>query len=142
MIHPQPPYTYFLDHALPNSVATTLRSLGYAVERLQDHFPVNAQDVDWLPVVSQRGWIILTKDKNIGKRIIELGAVANSNARLFTLVSGNISSAETAQVFASVIGKCEEIVQQEAAPFIFKIYKDGSVTRWRDANTMQQNILP
>lgn len=142
MTNPKPSYTYFLDHALPKRVATTLRNLGYTVERLQDHFSVDAQDVEWLPVVSQRDWIILTKDKNIGKRMIELEAVANSNARLFTLVSGNMSSAETAQVFANVIGKCEQLVQQEAAPFIFKIYKDGSVRRWRDANTMQQNISP
>ncbi|SCE69576.1 hypothetical protein GA0074696_0284 [Micromonospora purpureochromogenes] len=50
--------------------------------------PVNspgAKDLDWIPVVSQRGWLILTRDGQIRAHRRELAAVRDNNARMVAL---------------------------------------------------------
>jgi PIN like domain/Protein of unknown function (DUF433) len=51
------------------------------VEIHGDHFDQGAADVDWLPEVGRQGWIVLTKDANIGKRTLEKIAVAQSHIK-------------------------------------------------------------
>jgi PIN like domain len=71
--------TFFLDRALGNHyVAQALVESGATVEVCDDHFPQNCPDVVWLPEVSQRGWIVLTKDDNIGRNPLEQVAIAQS----------------------------------------------------------------
>jgi hypothetical protein len=50
-------------------IAEVLRNAGISVEIHDGHFDKGAQDVDWLPDVGRRGWIVLTKDARIGKRL-------------------------------------------------------------------------
>ena len=59
------------------AVADALHKTGAKVEVHDDHFPVGALDVEWLPIVGERGWLILTKDGAIGRRLLEQMAVAS-----------------------------------------------------------------
>ena len=70
--------TFFIDRALGRKyVADALRNAGAKVEVHEDHFLPDAPDTEWLPEVSQRGWLILTKDDAIGRNILEQVAIAN-----------------------------------------------------------------
>jgi PIN like domain len=63
--------TFFIDRCLGNKlIVETLRGAGLTVEIHDDHFGKNAPDVDWIPEIGNRGWIILTKDARIGKNRI------------------------------------------------------------------------
>jgi hypothetical protein len=85
--------TFFLDRALGNHyVAQALAESGATVEVCDDHFPQNCPDVVWLPEVSQRGWIVLTKDDNIGRNPLEQIAIAQSEAKVFILATDAESS--------------------------------------------------
>ena len=42
-------------------------------------------DVDWLPQVATRGWLIVTRDRNIQDHHAEIGAVRDQSARMVTL---------------------------------------------------------
>ena len=58
--------------------------------RLRPACPVAAPDVldvDWIPVVSQHGWVILTKDGRISRLPAERLAVRDNSARMI-VVSG------------------------------------------------------
>jgi uncharacterized protein with PIN domain len=58
--------TFFVDRALGKKyIPDMLRAAGYRVEVHDDHFDKAASDVDWVPAVASRGWIILTKDEKI-----------------------------------------------------------------------------
>jgi hypothetical protein len=50
---------------LPPALATVLRTLDYDAVHLREHFPDNAKDEQWLPVVGRNGWAILTVDLRI-----------------------------------------------------------------------------
>jgi len=130
--------TYFLDRALGKSVGIALQAIGKQVEFHNDHFAPDSPDTEWLPVVSQRGWIVLTKDENIGRNILEVQAIADNKARVFILVSGNLSTQGMINIFVDAIEKIEKIVKGNSAPFIAKVYKDSRVTIWKNANTLRK----
>ena len=71
-------YTYFIDRALGKSVGQSLQLLGVNIEFHHDHFAPDAPDTEWLPIVSQRGWVVLTKDERIGRNILEVQQIARS----------------------------------------------------------------
>ncbi len=67
--------TFFVDRCLGKLIVKTLRDAGISVKAHDDHFPQNALDIDWLPEVGKRGWVIITKDARIGKNQTERLAV-------------------------------------------------------------------
>ena len=123
--------TLFLDRSLGrDTVASKLRDAGFEVEIHDNHFPPDSRDDQWLPVVGQRGWIVLTKDKNIRYRSAELLAVVKGNARVYTLVSGNMTALQMADVFTKAVHHIEKSVRIYKPPYIAKIFSSGSVKIW------------
>ena len=58
--------TFFLDHQIGRYiVADKLREAGAAVEVHLDHFKGDAPDLEWIPEIGRRDWILITKDQNI-----------------------------------------------------------------------------
>lgn len=58
--------TFFLDHQVGRyQVAEALRSAGATVEVHLDHFPGDAPDMQWIPEVGRRGWVLITKDQKL-----------------------------------------------------------------------------
>jgi predicted nuclease of predicted toxin-antitoxin system len=105
--------TFFIDRCLGNKlVAETLRAANVMVEIHDNHFGKNTQDVDWIPEIGRRGWIILTKDARIGKNQIERLAVADARVRMFVLVSQNLSGADMARIFLKSIPEMEKFIRK------------------------------
>ncbi|WP_373543791.1 hypothetical protein [Chamaesiphon sp.] len=125
--------TFFIDRCLGNKlIVETLRSAGVNVEIDDDHFGKNTQDVDWIPEIGTRGWVILTKDARIGKNKIERLAVADAGVRMFVLVSQNLSGADMANIFLEAIPEIEKFLLKNIAPFIAKVDRDSKVKVWKD----------
>ena len=133
-------YTYFLDRALGKSVGEALQALGVKVEFHNDHFRPDSPDTEWLPIVSENGWVILTKDKMIGKNILEIKAMAVSNAKVFVLVSGNFNRQEMIKIFVNTIEKIDKFAQGNQAPFFAKIYKDSRVEMWLNKTALKKYL--
>jgi PIN like domain len=125
--------TFFIDRCLGNKlIVETLREAGLAVEIHDDHFGKNAPDVDWIPKIGKRGWIILTKDARIGKNRIERLSVADANARMFTIASQSLSGTDMADIFLKAIPEMRKFICENPAPFIAKVYQGGKVKAWKD----------
>ena len=56
-----------------------MKEAGAIVELHTDHFAENARDPEWLPVVGQRKWVILTKDSKLLTNQLEI--IAQDPAR-------------------------------------------------------------
>lgn len=124
--------TFFIDRCLGNRlIVETLRATGVNVEIHDDHFGKNTQDVDWIPEIGRRGWIILTKDARIGKNQMERLAVADAKVRMFVLVSQNLSGADMANIFVTAIPAMEKFIVQNLAPFIAKVDRNGKAKAWK-----------
>ena len=124
---------FYIDRCLGNKlIVETLRNAGVSVEIHDDHFAKNAQDIDWIPEVGKRGWIILTKDARIGKNKLERLAVADAKVKMFILTSQRLSGQDMADIFLSAIVKMRQLIWINPAPFIAKVYQNGTVKLWKD----------
>jgi predicted nuclease of predicted toxin-antitoxin system len=88
------------------------------VEAHDDHFAQEAPDEEWIPEVAARGWVILTKDKNIRRRAGEREALVTSQARIITLTSGNMRGAAMSALFVGHLAEMEQLASTQPAPFV------------------------
>lgn len=133
--------TFFIDRCLgKHTVVEALRSTDVSVEVHDDHFPKTAQDLEWIPVVGHQDWVILTKDARIGRNALERQVVARAGLRMFTLASQNLSGEESAKIFHKALNAMLKFAQNNPRPFIAKVYKDGKVKAWKNAQDLLAEI--
>src|SRR5262245_254483 len=99
---------FYVDRCLGKAVPRALQEAGARVEIHDDHFAKDAEDEVWIPEVARRGWVILTKDKNIRRTPGEREAALTANARIFTLSSGNMRGEVMAALFVTRLPDLEK----------------------------------
>jgi predicted nuclease of predicted toxin-antitoxin system len=117
--------TFFVDRCLGRRVGELLRQAGWTVEYHDDHFAQASPDVDWLPQVAARDWVVRTKDPHISMRSSEVRAVRLASARVFSLTSGNLTSDEMAELFLNNGPTIHRLLNERPAPFIALIDAEG-----------------
>jgi predicted nuclease of predicted toxin-antitoxin system len=90
----------------------------------RDHFKEDADDVEWLPVIARREWVVLSKDQY---NWLERRAIKNAKGRAFLLVRGELSGKEQASIICKALPKILRMLDLTPRPFIAKIYRDSSV---------------
>jgi len=119
---------FFLDRSVgKHSVADPLRAAGVHVEVHDDHFPADALDQDWLPIVGRRGWYVLTCDTRIRYRRLEITAARDALVGLFVVVSKNLTGSGIAQIILKALNRMKRFIKKHDRPFVAKIYRDGSI---------------
>jgi hypothetical protein len=116
--------TYFIDRDLGLRFAADLKTAGVRVERADDHFKNDTADEVWLPIVANKGWLAVTRDKRIRYSPLALAALMTSGARLFVIV-GRLTAAEAARVFLDRRNRIEQLAHAEKAAFVAKVRRDG-----------------
>lgn len=120
---------FFLDRSLGRITASRLRSAGYVVHLIADHYPDDASDVpdeEWIAEGCSSAWVLLTKDKRIRYRAEELEALQEGH--LFCLVSGNMDINAMTQAFLDALPKIERVAGEDPVGF-WHVYRDGKIKR-------------
>lgn len=111
--------TFFIDRNLGRyKFPNILRESGIDLEVHDDHFSQDILDVEWIPQVAQKGWVIVTFDKRIRLKPHEKEVVIVSSAMLLCLSSGRASMEEIAHHFVNSKTKIERFLELNSAPFI------------------------
>lgn len=133
--------TFFIDRCLGSKcIPDKLIEKGISVEIHDNHFAKDAKDTEWLPIVGNNKWVILTKDTRIGKNTLEKIAVASAKIKMFTFASQDIRGEEMAEILLKSITKIQEFVRKNDAPFIAKIYRDAKLKMWKDHITLNNEL--
>lgn len=66
-------------------IAARLRSEGIKVEVHDRHLPSDAPDKEWIALVGRKGWVAVTRDKNIRYRTAEIDAIRKHSARVIVI---------------------------------------------------------
>jgi hypothetical protein len=115
---------FFADRNLGRyDFAEFARSHGLIVHIHDDHFPPGEKDPEWIPVVAERGWIILSADREIMRVPLELAAVMISGASFFNLVGGDARTIDHARNVVNTVHKIEAVVRETRPPFVAKLYR-------------------
>ena len=86
------------------------------VEALTNHFPAGTNDVDWIPVVAQREWVVLTHDRNMRYNTPERNSIMQSRLRVI-VIRGGSTRAEMAKIFLNLHEQIIDFLEQNPAPF-------------------------
>ncbi len=133
--------TFFLDRSLGGRiVANALREAGVAVEVHDDHFPQDAPDELWLPEITRRGWVALTRDNAIRKRRLQRHMAAYCGARLFVITGGEMTGADIADALTRLTPGIRKTAQENPAPFIATIQASGRIHVWRSREALIREI--
>jgi PIN like domain len=119
----------YLDENLHNCkpILDALAQHGVKYERHGQHFSPGTEDTAWLPLVGQKGWLLVTKDKRIRYNELEKTAVLRHRVREFYFSSGNYSGADMAEVLIAALPGMAKICRKHDAPFIASIARSGNV---------------
>ncbi|SRR5258708_1524974 len=117
--------TFFVDYCLGNQAGEALRAAGLSVEFHREHFREDEPDLGWLPVVGKKGWVVLTKDKAIRRKLWERDAVLAAGIRMFTLPSGNMTGQEMGAVLCASRLRMARFLRKNNHPFIATVSQSG-----------------
>ena len=120
----------FLDenHCRNPHLIRAIEDLGLACEKHLDHFAPGVADVEWLPVIAQRGWSLLTTDARIRSNLLEREAVRSNHMRMFYFSRNNLAGAEMGLALRKALPEMERLVSAQSPPFTASINKRGEVT--------------
>lgn len=119
---------FFVDRSLGRHVvADALRAAGAPIEVHDDHFPQDAPDEVWLPVVGQRGWAVITKDDRIRYRQAETTAAVAAGVALFIFVGKAMRGAAIADALVKALPAMVELIETHKRPFVAKVSRGGAV---------------
>lgn len=121
--------TLYIDRCLGKGVGLALRAVGATVV-LQHEAGIrhDTTDEQWIPHVSEKGWVILTKDKGIRKPGIERDRVLRFGARVFTLTSGRLTGARMAEIFVAHLAEIERLAEATPPPFVAIVHEQLGVS--------------
>jgi predicted nuclease of predicted toxin-antitoxin system len=133
------PYIYFVDRSIGRTVVVeALRAAGETVHAHDDHFLQNTPDADWLIDVAGRGWVILTKDKDIRRNELERRAIVNARAACFMLGRGDVSAATMGRTFIAALPRIRRVLRRFDVPLAASVNVAGQLRvllgggRWMD----------
>lgn len=92
---PNPPPLFIDRCAWSNRLGDALTELGIPFIPHHDCFAPACPDEDWLEVAGKKGWIVLTRDKNIRRKPNELRAFREHGVIAFVLTGGDATAADT-----------------------------------------------
>ena len=105
--------------ALPQ--ALTLLRLPTTVEYLQNHFPADAQDDTWMPVVGSRGWILIGHDRMHHRRSPERSVIQQYEMGCFYLWGAQARRWEKMRCSLNAYERILEAIDTTPKPFIYRI---------------------
>jgi hypothetical protein len=118
--------TFYVDECLGRGIALRLQAEGHDV-RPFDEF-AGRPDADFLPIIGERQWVLITKDKNVRKNRLEVEAILNSDVRAFVITATSLNHEEIAQLVLKVMPKMTRISRQRG-PFVYNITATGIVSQ-------------
>lgn len=123
-------FIVYLDENLDNCepILNALQSEQVDCKRHRDFFKRGTADAEWLRYVSERSWVVLTKDKRNRYNEIERHALRRHRVREFYFGSGNFTGVEMAQALSRAIPEMMRICRSFDPPVVASITRSGQVT--------------
>lgn len=122
--------TFFLDHQIGRyQVAQALRAAGAKVEVHLDHFAGDMPDVDWIPAVANRGWVLITKDQNIRRNPLEVASYRASRLRGFVATGKDMNAQELGELLVQCLPGMVRRAAGRPGPLLFTISRGGTFTK-------------
>lgn len=121
--------TFFLDRQIGRYVvAEALRAAKARVKVHDDHFGQATPDLQWIPEIGRRDWVLITKDQNIRRNPIERAAYQAAGVRGFIVTGKDMSGKELATLLVACLPRMVRKVSGRSGPLLYTISRTGTFT--------------
>ena len=122
--------TFFLDYQIGRYVvATALREASASVEVHIDHFSQSAPDLEWIPEIGRRGWVLITRDANIRRNPLERAAYEDAGLRGFVVTGKEMGGPDLAALLVRSLQGMVNRAAGRPGPLLFTISQGGIFTK-------------
>ncbi len=122
--------TFFLDHQIGRyQVAAILRASGAKVEVHLDHFAGDAPDIEWIPEVARRNWVLITKDQHIRRNPLEREAYRAAKLRGFVATGKDMNAQELGDLLVRCLPGMVRRTAGKLGPSLYAISRGGTFAR-------------
>ena len=122
--------TIFLDYQIGRYVvADALRAAGAVVEVHIDNFAPAAPDLEWIPEVGKRGWVLITRDANIRRNPLERSSYEDARLRGFVVTGKDFGGRELAELLVRSLSGMVKRAAGRPGPLLFAISRGGIFTK-------------
>lgn len=121
----------FIDRSIPRGVAEQLRHIcDDTVIFLDERFPPDTPDREWLAVAGREGWLVISRDKRIRRRPGEREAILENGVGCFILGwRKNLTRAAYLDVLAGSLDEMQALFAETPRPFIYVVNAAGTMRR-------------
>lgn len=125
-------FVYWVDRSLGRTIVpSALREAGVDIRLYDDLYDdPRVPDVEWIPEVAARGWVILTKDKYIRRSPVELLALQRAGARYVCLSAGRMRGEEQGFCLVQQWKTIDSVVRSKPVPLIITVTR--TAVQWLD----------
>ncbi len=107
----------FTDRSVPRGVADAVKMMRDDVLWLEDEFPHDVPDQEWLAVAGEKGWLVITHDRKIRTRPGERRAIMDHNVGCFILTyKQDLKKAEIVDLISKNLAEMERRGRHRPAP--------------------------
>ena len=116
-------------------MAEALRSLGAVVKLHDEFFDAKTKDIEWLPQVGAKKWVVLTRDKHILTRPLEVVALVRANTYVFILKSRQeLNGVQMAAALVAAFPHMCKLIASHTPPFLRVLRSRAPSKRLRDTS--------
>ena len=117
---------FFVDNNLSVNLARGMRAFGEDVDHLQDHFPDDCPDAEWLKYIGDNDYFLITRDDAIRRNPAELSAFKSYGVGAFFLGGKNRTRWELVQQIVRNWPRIQEHAGRTRRPFAFRVPPSGT----------------
>ena len=117
---------FFIDNNLSKQLAQGMKAFGESVEHLQEHFPPDAPDTQWLEYIGKNDFFLITRDDAIRKNPEEIRAFKEEKVGAFFLGGKNQGRCELIQQLVRNWPRIKSIAAKEKRPFAYRVPPSGT----------------
>ena len=122
--------TLLFDENISHRVVAALKALGHPVEHVLQILPQGATDETIFREAGERGWCLVTQDKNIKRKKVQREAMKQAGAGVFVFTGrARRSVDELTIVLLERMPEILELAARTKPPFMFGIPDRGEVAR-------------
>lgn len=120
----------FIDRSVPKGVAEAIKKVRDDVFWLEDRFPHDVKDEEWLMAAGKESWLVITRDKHIRTRPGERAKILDHGVGCFILNQKQDPTRwEYLKLLAKTLDEMEDKFATIPRPFIFVVDRNGVMRR-------------
>jgi predicted nuclease of predicted toxin-antitoxin system len=117
---------FFFDNNVSKKIVEGLKAFGEEVVHLQDKFPEDSADIEWLQYVGEKGFVLITRDERVRRNPAEMAAIRKFKVATFFLGGSHLDRCKLIQQVVRNWPRIKELSGRTQPPFAYRIPPTGT----------------